>query len=235
MSASTSRTAVLLPGTGSDARFLERAFATSLLGAEFTVIRVDPDPRDLIAGYRRALDAAAGPNTIVGGVSLGASVAIRWAAQRPGGCAAVIAALPAWTGSPGEAPAAVSARVTAEMLDEAGLERSIETMTAGSPPWLAAELTRSWRAQWPDLPAALREAAGYAGPSPAELAAVTVPVAVIAGSDDPVHPLPVARQWCDHLAVADLSTLTLDELGADPGRLGLLARAALTRLTVLGG
>lgn len=235
MSASTTGTAVLLPGTGSDAQFIEKAFATSLADGGFTLLPVDPDPTDLIGGYVRALDAAAGPRTIVGGVSLGAAVGIRWAAEHPDRCAAVIAALPAWSGAPGDAPAAVSARVTADMLRDIGLERSIERMTAGSPGWLAAELTRSWRAQWPDLPGALTAAATYAGPTPQELRAVGVPVAVVAGADDPVHPLDVARYWCTHLSTADLSTLTLGELGEDPSRLGRMAVAALLRLGVPGG
>lgn len=233
MSPSTKPAAVLLPGTGSDARFVQRAFAESLVGDRFTPIFVQPDPTDLIAGYRRALDAAAGQGTIVGGVSLGAAVAIRWAATRPDGCAAVVAALPAWTGAPDEAPAALSARLTAEMLADVGLERSIDRMAAGSPAWLAQELTRSWRGQWPQLPAALLAASRYAGPTPDELARVSVPTAVIAGSNDPVHPLGVARQWCAHLPTSELSTLTLDELGADPSRLGSLANAALIRLGVL--
>ncbi|OSC61101.1 hypothetical protein BVW01_23550, partial [Mycobacterium tuberculosis] len=32
-------------------------------------------------------------------------------------------------------------------------------MRASSPVWLAEELTRSWRVQWPELPDAMEEAA----------------------------------------------------------------------------
>lgn len=73
--------AVMLPGTGSDADFVGRAFATALSAAGIELIEVDPQPRTVVAGYRAALDeaaATAGP-LLFGGISLGAAVAALWA------------------------------------------------------------------------------------------------------------------------------------------------------------
>jgi hypothetical protein len=69
--------------------------------------------------------------------------------------AAVLAVLPPWSGEPGDAPAAVSARHTAATLRRDGLEATTSAMRASSPPWLADELARSWARQWPALPEAM--------------------------------------------------------------------------------
>src|SRR3546814_16950714 len=96
---------------------------------------------------------------IVGGVSIGAAVALQWAADNPDRTVSVLAALPAWTGSADDAPAAASARFTAGQLPSAGLESVIAAMLASSPACLRAELERSWRFSGPDHPAAPDEAA----------------------------------------------------------------------------
>lgn len=142
-----------------------------------------PHPGRLIDGYRAALDDAArdGP-VVVGGVSLGAAVAAAWALEHPDRAVAVLAALPAWTGEPELAPAAQAARYTAARLRCDGLAATTTRMRASSPVWLAEELTRSWRVQWPELPDAMEEAAAYVAPSRAELARLVAPLAVAAAS-----------------------------------------------------
>ncbi len=200
---------------------------------------MDPDPRRVIDSYRTALDAAArsGP-VLVAGISLGAAVAIEWAARNPESVAGVVAALPAWTGADTTGcPAALSAAATASALRADGLETVIEVMRASSPAWLAEALTRSWRSQWPDLPAALDEAASYAWPEPDLLAQVTTPVAIVGATDDPVHPIAVAEEWTALIPHAELHRITLDELGADPAVLGErgitpLLRTPMSRNTV---
>ncbi|WP_305094826.1 alpha/beta fold hydrolase [Prescottella sp. R16] len=227
-------TAVVLPGTGSDANFADRAFRPALTGAGITVIAVDPDPRRVVGSYRDAMDAAAdrhGP-IVVGGVSIGAAVALAWALDHPDRTVAVLAALPAWTGTPTDTPAAGSALFTAARLRADGLDAVTAEMAASSPPWLAAELTRSWRSQWPDLPSALEEAAHYRAPDLDDLARLDVPVGIAAAVDDAVHPLTVAKEWATVLPNAALSELTLDEVGADPGVLG---RASLSAAVALSG
>lgn len=215
-------TAVVLPGTGSDDDYIRRAFLLPLqqVGAELVTHR--PQPGRLIQGYLDALDAAAtrsGP-ILVGGVSIGAAVAAAWALQHPERVVGVLAALPAWTGNPDDAPAAQAARYSAGQLRNDGLAAVVTQMRASSPAWLGDELTRSWTAQWPQLPDALEEAAGYVAPTHAELASLPVPMGVTAAVDDAVHPLQTASEWAATAPHAALCTVTLEQIGADPNALG---------------
>ncbi len=222
-------TTVLLAGTGSDDDYVYRAFSAALHDIDAIVVTPAPEPSRLIAGYLAALDEAArsGAPIAVGGVSIGAAVATAWALKHPSRAVAVLAALPAWSGAPGDAPAALTARHSARQLREEGLTATIAAMQAGSPPWLAAELTRSWLAQWPALPDAMAEAAAYVAPTVEELRALTVPMGLAAAVDDPVHPADVAVEWAAAAPHAVLHTLTLEEMGADPARLGAACVAAL--------
>lgn len=221
-------TTVLLPGTGSDDDFVYRAFSGALHRWGATVVTPRPQPHRLVAGYRDALDEAArGGSIAVGGVSIGAAVATAWALTHPDRTVAVLAALPAWTGSPQHAPAAAAARHSADLLRRAGLAATTAAMRASSPQWLADELTRSWLSQWPSLPEAMEEAAGFVAPTCVELERLAVPMGVAAAIDDPVHPLEVAVEWVSAAPRAALRTVTLDEMGADPGVLGAACVAAL--------
>lgn len=224
-------TTVLLPGTGSDDDYVVRAFAAPLRGAGARLVAPRPEPGRLIDGYLTALDDAARDGPIaVGGVSIGAAVSLNWALRHPGRAVAVLAALPAWTGEPNGSPAALAARYSAHQLREHGLAATTKQMRASSPPWLADELTRSWRSQWPDLPDAMDEAAGYVAPTRAQLQELATPMGIAAAGDDPVHPLHVGREWATAAQHAALHTLTLDELGADPAALGRCCLAALNDL-----
>ncbi|MEE2056324.1 alpha/beta hydrolase [Rhodococcus artemisiae] len=228
----TAVSAVVLPGTGSDARFAHDAFAVPLQGRGIATVAVEPDPRGVVASYSEAMDRAAldGP-ILVGGVSIGAAVALQWAALHPELTVGVLAALPAWTGGPDDSPAAASARWTASQLRAHGLESVTAAMVESSPSWLGATLSRSWRSQWPDLPEALEEAAGYRALDLTELRSVTVPVGVTAAVDDAVHPLGVGRGWVTALPFASLTTVTLDDIGADPSVLGEGCMGALDLAT----
>lgn len=227
-------TTVLLPGTGSDNDYVRRAFSAPLRRAGAVLVTPVPHPGRLIDGYRAALDDAArdGP-VVVGGVSLGAAVAAAWALEHPDRAVAVLAALPAWTGEPELAPAAQAARYTAARLRCDGLAATTTRMRASSPVWLAEELTRSWRVQWPELPDAMEEAAAYVAPSRAELARLVAPLAVAAAVDDPIHPLQVAADWVSVAPHAALRTVTLDEIGADAAALGSACLAALAEVRAL--
>jgi pimeloyl-ACP methyl ester carboxylesterase len=221
-------TTVLLPGTGSDDDYVYRAFSTALHDEGAVVVTPPPQPDRLIDGYRDALaNAARSAPIAVGGVSLGAAVATAWALAHPGHAVAVLAALPAWTGSPESAPAAIAARHSASVLRRDGLASATAQMRASSPPWLAAELTRSWLGQWPSLPDAMDEAARYVAPTCGELERLSTPMGVAAATDDPVHPVEVAMEWVSAAPRAALRTVTLDEMGADPAVLGAACLAAL--------
>ncbi|ANE81032.1 hypothetical protein A7U43_18600 [Mycobacterium adipatum] len=225
-------TTVLLAGTGSDDDYVYRAFSGPLHEVGAIVVTPAPEPRRLVAGYLDAVDDAArsGAPIAVGGVSIGAAVATAWALRHPSAAVAVLAALPAWSGAPANAPAALTARHSARQLRDEGLAATIAAMQAGSPGWLAAELTRSWLAQWPALPDAMDEAAAYVAPTVDELGTLTVPLALVAAVDDPVHPADVAVEWAAAARHAALRTVTLQEMGADPSRLGAACVAALSEI-----
>lgn len=214
--------AVLLPGAGSDADFVVRAFGAALSAAGIELIAIEPDSHDVIAGYLAALDEAAeAPGALlVGGISLGAAVAARWAQHHQERLAGMLIALPAWLGAPGAAPASLSARYSAERLRHVGITEGLREVRSSSPGWLAAELSRAWPRQWPGLPRALADAAAQPGPTEAELTLLRVPTGVVGAADDAVHPLGVARRWVGVSQRAQLATVRLDELGADPGVLG---------------
>lgn len=116
------------------------------------------------------------------------------------------------------------------MLRRDGLASAIGEMRASSPPWLSAELTRSWVGQWPGLPDAMEAAAGYVAPTSRELETLTAPMGVAAATDDPVHPVEVAIEWVAAAPRAAVRTFTLTELGADPGVLGAACVDALMEL-----
>jgi pimeloyl-ACP methyl ester carboxylesterase len=221
-------TTVMLPGTGSDDDYIVRAFSSPLRDAGASILAPPPRPEELIDGYLAALDDAAGRGPIaVGGVSIGAAVAAAWALRHPDRAVAVLAALPAWTGAPGDAPAAMAARHSAQQLRHDGLAATTDQMRASSPPWLADELTRSWRNQWPHLPDAMEEAATYVAPTGAQLGQLAVPMGVAAAMDDPIHPVEIGVEWAAAAPRAALRTVTLEQIGADPAALGLACLAAL--------
>ncbi len=237
----TDTTLVMLPGTGSDAAFVRAAFADASASAGWSLTAVDPTPSDLIGGYRRALDDAAatalraGERLLVGGVSIGAAVAARWLLDHAASGVAgrvvdgLIAVMPAWTGSPDSAPAAVLARSSAAMLRRDGLEITLDRMAASSPDWLTRTLTPSWRSQWPSLPDAFEAAAAYSSPTTDDLGALDVPVAVVGVEGDPVHPADVARAWAAAARYGAITTTTLDRVGRDSAVLGRSVVEARTR------
>ncbi|MEV0359779.1 alpha/beta hydrolase [Nocardia sp. NPDC050697] len=217
---------VALPGTGSDSAFAQRAFGAACAARDLRILPVQPDPGAVVESCLAALDSAAAQygRVVAAGISLGAAIAVEWGCANPGLAAGVVAGLPAWTGGrDGECPAALSARVTAELVRAEGLAETIARMRASSPAWLAETLTRSWRGYGAALPDVLLEAARYPWPAEARLRSLTVPTVVVGAVDDPVHPFPVAEQWAALIPGAVLHKMTLAEFGADPALLGHLA------------
>ena len=221
-------TTVLLAGTGSDDDYVYRAFSAALHDVGAVVVTPAPQPDGLIGGYRDALDNAARAEPIaVGGVSIGAAVAAAWALAHPGHAVAVLAALPAWTGEPDTAPAALAARHSAEMLRRDGLASATAQMRASSPPWLADELTRSGSGSglrcptpWTRPPASSRRPATSWRVWPSRWASSPRPTTRCIRSRS------VSNGWRRRRGAA-LRTVTLDEMGADPSVLGAACVAAL--------
>ncbi|WP_243727419.1 alpha/beta fold hydrolase [Actinocrispum wychmicini] len=188
---------------------------------------VTPRPEsasDLVRAHFAILaeQSEAGP-VLAGGVSLGAHLAVEWALADPDRCAGLLLALPAFTGPPGDAPAAVSARMSAAAVRTYGLDATLATVDGE--PWFAAELERSWRRTGDGLAEALEIAATRPAPVISDLSRITVPTGIAACSDDPVHPRAVAELWADTIPGARICTTTLSALGRD--------RESLGRATVL--
>ena len=227
---STVPTAVLLPGTGSDDTFVRSVFATALVAVGAGILTPAPRPgSDLVSAHLAALDrySEEGP-VLVGGISLGAHLAVEWALRNPGRCAGLLLALPAWTGSPDGAPAALAAAASAELVRSLGLPRALDAATADVPEWLAVELRRAWTGYGEGLAGSL-EAAIRPSPTAAELTALDIPAGVAGLLDDPVHPIEVARAWASALPRAALCTTRLAVLGTDPASLGRAAVLAWLR------
>lgn len=214
--------AVLLPGTGSDDVFVRSVFEVPLAAIGFRTLAVRPEPGPGIgAAYLAALDeASAGRPVLAGGVSFGAHVAAEWALRNPARCTGLLLALPAWSGDPGDSPAAVSARLGADAVRANGVDAALREVAESVAEWLSAELGRAWRGYGPGLADSLRVAAGRPAPTLAELGKLEVPVGVAGCVDDQVHPLAVARDWAEALGRAELCTTRLDIMGADPEALG---------------
>ena len=230
----TASSLVAMPGAGSDGDYAARAAGPLADALGVPLVAVDPGPSGIVATYLDALDDAAGRGPVIAaGISIGACVAVHWAASRPRSCAAVVALSPPWLpgGEGGASPAATAARITVAEIDRGGVAAATTAMRAASPAWLAAELGRSWTALGDLLAPHLREAARTTLPLPDDLrrlAALRTPTAVVSVADDAVHPAPVATAWADVLCVAPVS-VAFDSWADDPGTLGRAALDVLRR------
>jgi pimeloyl-ACP methyl ester carboxylesterase len=216
------RYAVVVPGSGSSVDFVTRTFGVPLSMAGYTLYAVPPLP-DPAAALAEAVERYA--PALVGGVSLGAHLVARWAADPTREVAGLLLALPAWTGPPGVVAAAsghAAARVEA-----LGTSGALAEIAAVAEPWVAAELAAAWPGYGTDLAAALRASADSHGPTPEQLRRIRVPAGIVAFTDDPLHPLAVAREWAALIPRARLRTLPLSAPARDRTVLAATALAAL--------
>jgi pimeloyl-ACP methyl ester carboxylesterase len=224
----TIQMAVILPGTASDEVFVRSVFEGPLRGVGIRLVTPAPRPGNRLAeAHLEALTEAAREPVVVGGISLGAHLAVEWALANPERCAGLLLALPAWNGEPGDAPAAVSARFSAQAIRDNGLDATLSAVEGE--PWLTAELARAWRRAGDGLADSLDVAATRPAPLLSELARIDVPTGIAACSDDPVHPAAVAGQWAATIPGARLCATTLRALGADRESLGRAAVLAWLR------
>jgi pimeloyl-ACP methyl ester carboxylesterase len=239
------RLAVVLPGSGSDEVFVRTTFSAPLRALGIPLLAPAPRPgTEVVEGYLRALDEVAGRAParggplLVGGVSLGAQVAARWAADRlasepaNGLLAGLLLALPAWSGQPAQAPAALAAAASALAVRRNGLAATIAHTRAQIPEWLGAELARAWPRHGAGLADSLDTAAATPGPTEADLAGLRLPVGLVGLRDDPVHPLATARQWHALLPQSALVVSSLTAMGQDRATIGRAAVLAWLRARV---
>ena len=230
------RHAVILPGSGSTADFVTRAFEPPLAAAGYALVAVEPPAGPhAVEEALEALDDAVRRYRadLVGGVALGAHLAVRWAAAapapRPRG---LLLALPAWSGEPGEVAAASG--YAADRVDALGTAGALAEARPGGEPWVLAELAAAWPAYGDRLAETLRATARSAGPTAAELARVAAPAGIAAFADDPLHPLAVAQEWTRLLPRARLRTLAVTDAAADRAALGRAALAGWQEAAVAG-
>jgi pimeloyl-ACP methyl ester carboxylesterase len=248
---------VLAHGVGSSARFVAAAFADAVVAAGGRLVVHDlrghggsltaPDVADHhldvhvtdLAAVAAATVCASRPGdgpAVVGGISLGGHAAVRLVATGAVVPEAVLACLPAWTGraTAGEGPhAAVAAQVAAIGIEGIVVQLRGDLTLAG---WLRRTLVTDYARHDPaSLEAALRALDGGDAPSEAELAGLTVPLAVVAWPDDPGHPLAVAERWVALVPRAALGTVTIGELEAGVARFGRVAVATVAGLSTVTG
>lgn len=222
------RWAVILPGSASTSDFVARSMGPALAAVGIGLVSADPRELGGPAAQLAALGAAARRwrPVLVGGVSLGAHLALRWAAGRADGEGpeGLLLAMPAWTGAPG--PVAAASAFAADEVAGHGIAGALDRIrerAAGVPEagWVIGELAAAWPRYSPgELASALRATAGCPGPDPAELAAITVPCGIVALRDDPLHPVDVAREWAARIGQSALVETHLAAVGADRATLG---------------
>jgi pimeloyl-ACP methyl ester carboxylesterase len=225
------QTAIMLPGTGSDDVFVRSVFEIPLAAVGMRTVAPAPAPgAGLADAYLAALDEAARAEPVlVGGISYGAHLAAEWAVRNPARCAGLVLALPAWHGTPEDAPAAVSARLSARDVRAKGVDGALADVAAGAPGWVATELGRAWPRYGDDLAESLEVAAGRTAPTLAELATIGVPTGIAACVDDPIHPIAAARAWAAAMPCAAVQSTRLEVVGMDPEALGRAAVLAWVR------
>jgi pimeloyl-ACP methyl ester carboxylesterase len=216
--------AVIAHGAGSSADFVWRAFAGPLAAVGYDVVSWDRRTPVEAAGEEFANLVAACGATIVGGVSIGATLALRYALTAANLDGALLAMPPPAGAAPTSDP-----RDEAPV-DPVDMDALIDEVCRTAVPWVADEI----RAAWPTYePAALmrelRSAAVATTPAAAELAQCRVPAGVVALADDPVHPVAVASMWARVIPAAALETVQLHEPAGDVSVIGAAAVRAWQR------
>lgn len=226
---------VLQHGVGSSCRFLAESVAPPLveLGWQVVVAPVrghrgaDPVPdarRHSLAHLATdvgALVEATGA-LVCGGVSIGGHAAVAAVARGlTPSSTAVVAALPAWTGSAraGRGPhAAVAAEVAT--VGVSGMWHRLAA-TDGMRPWLRRVLLRDLAVHDEhSLAAAFAALHGGDAPTTDELASLPPGCGVVGWDGDAGHPLEEAHRWAMTMPGGRLATLGIADLDEDPVALG---------------
>ena len=164
---------------------------------------------------------------VVGGVSYGAHLAAHLAAHGSS-CDALLIALPAWIGASGSAATLTAA--TGDEIAENGIAETLRRVDRDAPAWVAREMNAAW-STYDDisLAHALHTAASAAAPTDVELRSIDTRAVVISLTNDPFHPIEVARQWSEFMPHSLLVEVDY-EMGATAPDFGTAAANALALL-----
>ena len=207
------------------------AAAASVLGPRFTTVAFDQrghgetegpvDPDAMAGDWGAILDHFGWERAAVGGTSLGAATALRFALRSPGRVRILVQDLPGFGPRPRRDP--VRTQRVAEALERADLEEAARRIVEGMSPPRARAWQEALRADWgrydparlgPKLAAAFRATADWpvVDPWPDALAGLTAPVRILAVRGDPSHPWEIAETLARALPRARLvpRVLSLD-------------------------
>lgn len=202
----------LLHGAGSTPEFVTRTFAASVRGAGAVLVAPDIAGMTMPEILTLLEELSPGPDDVIGGVSLGAHAAAAFAAHT-GWHGRLYAAMPAWTGPPGDVAGLTT--VTATEIEQHGTARILaELVSTDGDDWVVDELRRAWSAMpQARLVNALRVAGAQPAPTCEELQSVRARVVLVAMADDPTHPLSAAEEWHGCLPDSTLTVLPRDLAG----------------------
>jgi pimeloyl-ACP methyl ester carboxylesterase len=189
-------TTVIVHGAGSTG-----GAAATLLGAGADAVLIEDRSGDVDAVIASLEATLAGhPDcSVLVGISLGAHAVARWASTSRRPLPRLVCVLPAWTGPPG--PTAGATALAAQQIAADGATAVLDRLTAeGRYPDVVQLLRVAWRDYSDDaLSAGLTRASTGRGPTPAELASISVPVAIVGWRGDALHPAAVTHEWAQYL------------------------------------
>jgi pimeloyl-ACP methyl ester carboxylesterase len=160
---------------------------------------------------------------VIGGISMGAGVALNFALRHPQRVRGLILVRPAWLHEPAPPNLAVYPRI-ADLIRREGLEQGRDTFARSAAyldvlpefPQTAASILKQFARPQADAFAAVLERLPADAPNrhPAEWAQIRVPTQVLAHDRDPVHPLAYGATLAQAIPGASLTRITPKEVDA---------------------
>jgi pimeloyl-ACP methyl ester carboxylesterase len=222
--------AVIAHGAGSTADFVQRAFGGPLAAIGYELVSWDRRVAVSAAADELGALVARTKATVVGGISVGAILATRFALS-PAGAAlnGLLVALPPPPGQPAPADSEDPGQVP-------DIQNLVDEVCRTAVPWVAQEIRSSWLTYEPaDLIRELRTASTAMPPTQDALSRCRIPTGIVALADDPVHPVEVATMWAQAIPHAAVETVHLYEPGDDVSVLGAAAVHAWQRAQSVTG
>jgi pimeloyl-ACP methyl ester carboxylesterase len=214
--------AVIAHGAASSADFVRRVFAEPLAAIGYDLVTWDRRTPVQEADAEFVALVRDNGATVVGGVSVGAILATRYALAEGDRLAGLLVALPP--------PQPVGVPLPTAGGSEGARHINVEEATRGAEPWVAGEIRAAWATYTQaDLVRELSTASRAIPPAYDELAQCAVPTGLVALAGDPVHPMDAAEEWANAIPVAELETVQMHEPAANLTAIGHAAVRAWVR------